>query len=88
MERRAFLSAAAGGVAAAAVSPTAQAVEPPAATIVDGSDVSALTPEYLDMLRRGGVAVMMWNGPGTLLDLSLALEFLDNKATGPSCARP
>jgi hypothetical protein len=77
--RRAFLNAAAGGVAAAAAAgrPNAQAAASSAATIVDGSDVSVLTPEYFDLLRQGGVQVMMWNGPGTLLDISLALEFLD-----------
>lgn len=81
MLRRSFLNNAAATVAIAiAAAADADAAEPAShSAIVDGSDVSALTPEYLDLLRRGGVQVMMWNGPGTLLDVSLALEFLSRQ---------
>jgi membrane dipeptidase len=45
--------------------------------VVDGSDVSALSDEYLDMLAKGGIDVLQWNSAQTLLDMSLALEFVD-----------
>ncbi|HKE36242.1 MAG TPA: membrane dipeptidase [Candidatus Baltobacteraceae bacterium] len=93
MLRRSFLNTtvATAALAAAASRDAALASESTAAVprpfLVDGSDVSALSPEYLDLLRKGGVQVMMWNSPGTLLDVSLALEFLEKHADRAALAK-
>jgi membrane dipeptidase len=87
MHRRSFLSRTAAVAALAAGSPAlaTDAAEPasaaaPGTFVVDGSDVSALSPEYLDLLAKGGVDVCQWNAAETLISISQAYEFADRNA--------
>lgn len=82
MIRRSFLTRAGSvvlGATAASTAPgPAQGNNSAHSTlVVDGSDVSTLTREYLDMLGRAGVDVWQWNGGETLLDIAQAYEFID-----------
>src|SRR5579862_3766157 len=74
MIRRSFLTDTGLGVLAAA---TTLGATSPSRYVVDGSDVSLPSGEYLDMLAKGGVDVWQWNSPEALLDFSQAFDFLD-----------
>jgi membrane dipeptidase len=87
MRRQSFLTATGAGLAASstlgALPARAQAVAASGNErnfVVDGSDVSTLSAEYLDMLARAGVDVWQWNGDETLLSLSQVYEFVDRHA--------
>lgn len=82
MERRTFLTLAGAGAVASAASAAslAQVAPAPAADlknyVVDGSDVSMLSVQYLDLLNAGGVDVVLANGITSLFDFSVALDFI------------
>lgn len=88
MIRRSFLTNTGVGLLAsvATLRPIPTMAQPPVPApgshplIVDGSDVSTLSGEYLDMLARAGVDVWQWNAADTLLSISQAYEFVDRHA--------
>jgi membrane dipeptidase len=81
MRRRSFLSIGGSALVGAAAARAAAASPSPQtganAFVVDGSDVSTLTVEYLDMLARARVDVWQWNAGETLLSIAQAYEFVD-----------
>src|SRR5215469_4956945 len=81
MKRATFLTDTGIALAgAAAIGPARVAAETGSERyIVDGSDVSALTSEYLNMLAKARVDVLQWNSPEALLDMSLMYDFLDKQ---------
>ncbi len=94
MRRQTFLTATGAGLIASAALPTLRAKAQPATTtvdrrsfVVDGSDVSTLSAEYLDMLAKAGVDVWQWNGDESLLSISQAYEFVDRHANRVALVR-